>query len=785
MKNILTILWACCILTIVTPVQQIQAKENYTVTLLTSSSDPTFYGEQIKKEITALLGQRFNLTFTTHTLEDAGLQQATQTAQSILADNRVRCLIGLTLDASEALAQLPSYPKPVIASAILDHKVQRLPLTSQNTSGINNFNYIQSPFDIEKDLKTFKTLIDFKHLAIFLNSRDQLLYDYLYDYLRQEAKKVSPAARVSIVETYPNRIPESVAAIPDDVDAVYIPPVFIGEPEERIQELIDQINDRKLPSFALLGESAVQKGALASIAPDRNFTGMARRVALNLLNIIDGQNGGDLPVTVSNYTDNFVVNVATMRLINYFPSWKSLNEARLINLLDRESGRKLSLPIVIHEALEANLDLRIQKLDTQLQATNVGQAKAPLLPQANLSSSYGVIDDNRAGNPGSPAEQTWSATATVSQLLFSDDALANHSIQKLLYEASQHQETTQLLDTVVEATQAYITLLLAYANQVIENNNLAVTRRNLDIARNKEAIGTVDVSEVYRWKSEQAANQISLNDAFRDVQLAQMSLNQILDRPVKELVSTEEINLDDTIDLMITDPEVHQYLENYETLTRFGEFLVVEADRNLPELKDISAVIKGQKREVKNRKRAYYLPDFQLTGQLDKILDEHGIGGVTPSELDHPWSITATASWPIFAGNSRSHELAQSKIRLNQLQVQSRNLEQQLHLRVHSNLQIAAVSGREVELSHVSLEAANRNFEIIQAGYSEGRNTIADLIDAQNAKRNAELGEAIAKYQFVLDFIVLERSIGRFHFLDTSQQKMDFRARLNDFMSHK
>ena len=83
------------------------------------------------------------------------------------------------------------------------------------------------------------------------------------------------------------------------------------------------------------------------------------------------------------------------------------------------------------------------------------------------------------------------------------------------------------------------------------------------------------------------------------------------------------------------------------------------------------------------------------------------------------------------------------------------------------------------------LEAANKNFDIVQAGYSEGRNTIADLIDAQNSKTSSERAAAIAKYQFVLDCLMLERSIGRFHFLDTPEEKAHFLSRLNEYMVTK
>ncbi len=66
-----------------------------------------------------------------------------------------------------------------------------------------------------------------------------------------------------------------------------------------------------------------------------------------------------------------------------------------------------------------------------------------------------------------------------------------------------------------------------------------------------------------------------------------------------------------------------------------------------------------------------------------------------------------------------------------------------------------------------------------------GLSTGIDLIDAQNSKNSSERAAAIAKYQFVLDSLVLERSIGRFHFLDSPEDKAHFISRLSEYMDTK
>lgn len=749
---------------------------------------PDTFQKQLLQEIDALLGSRFQMKYNIVLInESEPIDANRKKIQEVMDDQSINAVIGLSLGSSFLLSEMKVYPKPVIASIILDPALQGLTITKSGVSGISNFNYITAPFDIKRDLLTFKELVDFKHLAVLYHVDDEMMFHLYITYLGKVIESLGLDITMSMVAIDSTHLRESVQAMPDMVDAVYLPPIFIGEKVDNMDKLIEVLNERRLPTFALMGEQSVEKGAMASIAPDRNLAALSRRVAINLLDILTGKNAGQLPVTVSNYVENFVVNAATLRKIDYYPNWEVLSDARMINLNSGESGvTKMQLPDVIQEALKTNLQLQIAKLNTNLKQQDVGLARSALLPQLSLESSYAALDKERAnGDQGSPAPSTWKATGKLSQTLFSDDAFSSYSVSKLLLESQKYQENTEILDTVVTTTEAFINLLFAKSNEDIQNNNLEVTRKNLDIAKSKEAVGSVGASEVHRWESEQAANQISLNDAYRDVKIYTLNLNRLLNRPVRNPISVEDITIGESIELLITEEKVYSYLENLQQLMYFNEFLILEADRNLPELKEIASLIQSQQRQVLNKKRAYYMPTLSLQGQIEKVLDEHGTDYETPSNLDHPWSVAAVASWPLYSGGSRQVNLAKSRLELRQTQLRAEDLKKQLHLKISTNLQTAAVSAREIDLSQQGLISAEKNFEIIQAGYAEGRNTIADLIDAQNAKINAERSESVAKYQFVLDFLLLERSIGTFYFLHTPEEKMSFLERLRIFMESK
>ena len=528
------------------------------------------------------------------------------------------------------------------------------------------------------------------------------MFHNVFSYFGRVMERIAPDAKTSLVDIYHDKIEESVADIPEDVDCVYLPPVFIGKENDKQRELIRQVNLRKLPSFALLGEENVRMGAMASIAPDRNLNAMARRIAINLLDIADGQNAGDLPVRLARKISTiFVINAETLYEIDFYPSWNALSDARLINLTEMaRSGRKLDLRSAIKEALERNLKLQIERFNTVIQQEEVGLAKASLLPQIQLSTTIDLIDDNRADKElGSPARSTWSGTGEISQSVYSDDIWANYSIQQLLLESEKYAERSTVFDTIITAAEAYINLLFAVSNQEIQNTNLSVTRKNLDIARNKEAVGAVGASEVHRWESEQASNQIDLNDAYKELQLARMNLNRVLDRSVRQPVGATDIEIgSSSIELLITDPEVRRYLENFKKITAFSDFLVAEADRNLPELKEIDATLRAVEREIVNKERAFYLPDIQIQGGIDKIVGEYDVYSDTPSDLDHPWTIAAIATWPLYSGERKASRPGPKPHKTQtERPCRKRTFAASFTLRVRSSLEAVAVSARAIK----------------------------------------------------------------------------------------
>ena len=75
------------------------------------------------------------------------------------------------------------------------------------------------------------------------------------------------------------------------------------------------------------------------------------------------------------------------------------------------------------------------------------------------------------------------------------------------------------------------------------------------------------------------------------------------------------------------------------------------------------------------------------------------------------------------------------------------------------------------------------NLELVSDAYSQGLVSIIDLIDAQNAALVADLGAATAVYDFLVDWVEVERAVGRFSLFMTADERSEFFVRLEAFVA--
>jgi outer membrane protein TolC len=666
----------------------------------------------------------------------------------------------------------------VVAAIVADAKLQNLPL-KDGASGVKNLCYIDSFVSFERDIKVFQEMVPFRKLVILASRNTLESIPWLEKKLSQTAYEYTIDIDIVPVELSAD---QALAAFPSDTDAVYLLPLLQITPGE-FRKLVYGLILRRLPSFSMLGRDDVEAGLLASVAPKDQFLRITRRIALNVQRILLGEEASTLKVAFP-LGEKLTINMATGRAIGFYPSWSALTEADLLNEKVERVERRLSLQSAVRESLAANLDLAVENRNVAAGEQVVKQARSALLPQVDLDARGEVIDDDRAEiSSGATPERSVTGSATATQLLYDEDSWSNYTVEKDFQITRQERRNTVELDIIRDAAVAYLNVLRAKTLERVEKDNLKLTRANFERAQVRVSIGIANRSEEFRWESEIARNRANVLFAQARTRQTEIGLNRLLNRPLGEKFVTTETDLRDPL-LIVSDRRLFPYVDNPRNFRTYSDFMVAEGLDIAPELLGFDAAISAQERILLSAKRAFWLPSFAAQGSVSELLAESGEGKRSDSPLDDTdWRVGVFATFPLVEGGSKFATIKRAKEELSRIQLDKQATSERIEQRIRSALHQASASYPNINLSRSAAQAAHRNLDLVTDQYSRGLVSIVDLLDAQNSALRADQDAENAVYNFLIDWMDVQRAAGRFDFLITPEQREEYFQKLEEFFN--
>lgn len=580
-----------------------------------------------------------------------------------------------------------------------------------------------------------------------------------------------------------------MAAIPADAEAVYVTPL-LNYSQTEMKRLYEDIALRKLPSFSVAGKNGVDEGALMGLDPAFDATREARRVALVVQSILLGQDPGNFPVMFDAGT-SLSINMATARAIGFYPTWDLLTEAVLVDDRVSETGRKLSLEQAASESVEVNLDLLAAGEFVASGAQDIRLALAQLLPQSDIFVDNTYVDKDRAeASLGTQPQRDLSVGGNLRQLIYSEKAWSNLTVQKRIQESREFTRDEIELDIIAATSIGYLNVLRAKTIENIQKENLKLSKSNLGIARIRRDIGVASPAEVYRWESQISSDRIDVVNAEAQRKNTEILVNRLLHRPQGEAFTTVETGLDDP-SLLVSDPRLRKYLNTPETFRIFMDFVVSRGLVQSPAIQAINSQMEAQNRILTSTRRAFWSPTIVAFGELRQYVYEGGAGSSIdlppgfpldiPKTDDTDWVIQLQASFPLFTGGAKIADYRKARSELSRLTYEKESTSEKVEENIRTSLNNAGASYPSIGFALDAADAAKKNLDIVTDSYSRGVASIIDLLDAQNAALSAELNAANAVYNFLIDLMNVQRASGKFDFFTTVEDREEFFRNLEQY----
>jgi len=693
---------------------------------------------------------------------------------SLYNDETTDIVIALGLASSHVVCQQDQFKKPTIAPFVFDEKLQNI-VREKGFSGKKNLCYISRNSMFKSGLIAMQDVASFNKIAVLVSSSFLKLIPNFEENLKEEITDLNLAYEIIPIG---DSAEEILSSISKDTEAVYTMGLNEMDAKE-FRLVIDGLIDRQLLSFSALGPGEVEQGIMMTDTPTDFYKQRARRVALNVQRILLVDDPDEIPVAFS-VPGRTTINVQTSKAIKVFPSWDVVTEAKIIGEELAEKGPRLSLFDVVEEALNKNLNLKTKEQSLESGEKDVQLAWAGLLPQVDLAATGLQVDADRAKSSfGQQAEKTLTGSATISQLLFSDRAWANVTIQNHLHASRINEYEQARLDLALRVSIAYLNILRAKTNERIQKDNLKVLRSNLETARMRESIGSAGPGEVFRWEAEVATGQNRVIEALVQREIAEQNLNKILDKPLNHNFTTVETNLNDP-KLITSKDRLYKIINNPWAYDIFSDFVVSEALSLSPEIKQLDKNIQALERYYRSTKLSFWLPDFALQAQLNNVFNRSGEGSTPPDfgdafpgieQKDFSWNVAINGSINLLKGGAKIYESQQAYIELKKLKTQREDLRQKIEQSTRITMKNSRRTGANLKLSEKAAEASNKNLEIIARAYARGALSILELLDAQNAAMVTEQVAANAAFDYLIDILEVQRRLGLFDFFATDEER--------------
>jgi outer membrane protein len=382
------------------------------------------------------------------------------------------------------------------------------------------------------------------------------------------------------------------------------------------------------------------------------------------------------------------------------------------------------------------------------------------LPQVEAGAAATQLDEAVS----SSVQPVTSVTAQVaaSQILWSDQAATNVRIQRDLRRGRDSELVEAEQDLAYDVAVAFVQLQRAQAVIGVRAADIDRARLSLRVARQRTAVGDAAASEVSRWEGEVANARAALVQSWTEFRAAMIALNVVCGVDVERRVTPAPGPGAEA------DEELRKLLGTPRELDRLATVIGEIAAERAPELLQIGQILRGQQRQKGLAGRSFYMPtlsaqasaNFNLYQAETEPIVIPGAGELTLVAFPTAyWAVGASATVPVFSGGQRRAEQLRAGFDVASTEEQQRQLELAVRSRAVIAVNEAHGAAWQADLRQQSAEASLRSFESTQSSYAAGSATQTSVTEARTNALQVGLSATDARYEAVLRYIDVLRSV--------------------------
>lgn len=446
--------------------------------------------------------------------------------------------------------------------------------------------------------------------------------------------------------------------------------------------------------------------------------------------------------------------------------------ALLPSLLSTSVKAQDTLRLDMGKALEIALSENptIQVANKEIQKKEYAQrgSYAALFPQVSFGADYNrtlkkqvmYMDGFDTGSSGSGSGSTggfdipdmsggievgrdnnWSMGFNAAMPLVNAQLWKSLSISAVDVELAVEQARSSKIAMVNQVKKGFYNVLLANDSYLVFKESYDNAMENyLDIKKKYEQ-GTVAEFDLIRANVTVKNSEPNMLQAENSLTLAKWQLKALLGMDLDIVIACEG------------------KLTDYET-DLFADFLSTDTTlANNPDLR-VMDLQSDQLKKTMLMQKFEFLPTLSLTGlyQWTSMNNDFKFRNY----MWNPYSmIGVSLSVPIFTGGSKYYKVKQTKVSIDQLNLQRQDTKRNLQLAVKQHMDNMNTCIKKFDAASKGIEQANRGYLIAQKRYDTGAGTLLELNDAQLALTQSQLNFNQSIYDYMVAKSDLEKVLGQ------------------------
>ena len=574
--------------------------------------------------------------------------------------------------------------------------------------------------------------------------------------------------------------------IPNDVDSVFVTPMFNLSAEQR-RELYSHLTNKKLPTFSSLGDEDVELGALIGTSTPDLDRKLAEATSFSIHDVL---HGNVIKNEKIKFFDEDVIfyNKDTGEALGYNAPLRLLNNAQIIS---HKPVAQYDLAYVLNAMEDNGLDIKRKRYLVDAARRSTVAAYLKYLPTLRIDLGHQSYNDSYAESYTDVPRTAGVFTFGIDQMIYAPDLVTNIIVKhkKLRFDKAEKTLTEQNLG--LQLGNLYIETLI-FENMIkVQEEYVKETRENLAIARVREKAGKAGHEEALRWAGQVSEAEKKLLSMKADYNNVKITINKILYKDQTENYTLKPLTAKDPA-FFTSDIHIINHVATPEKLSKFTDMLVKEAIELSPETAKLKAAIAMKKAEIANYAQKFILPNVKLTVEHSKQFDRdlpYEDSGHYPAKgyaplwnngalANHPLNpfkgqpygpyyglnedstrVMIAAQWKPIEGGTKIAEIARCKSELNELNTYLTQVNTEIEMNVREVINRAISKYFMIEKSYKAMFAEAENYKVVKANYLKGTAPIMQLVDAQELYTKAKIEALNSQYQFFKELIWVQRGI--------------------------